>query len=49
MGHASIERCERMQGFGGFKVPLAEGADDVPVAPLVDALLVEHVKAGEEA
>lgn len=40
---------EGVEGLGGLEVALAEGAHDVPVAPLVDAGLVEDVEAGEEA
>ena len=39
----SVERLRR------FEMALAQGANDMAIAPLVDAMLVEHVQTGEKA
>lgn len=40
---------ESVEWLGSFEMALAEGAHDVAVTPLVDAMLVEHVQTGEKA
>lgn len=44
-GAVSAAACggERVERLRSFEVALAEGAHDVAVAPLVDAMLVEDV------